>query len=176
MNKEHYLGLRNRYKPDQIKTVFILESPPVSGNYFYDETGRVTEPLFSAMMKLLKYKPRSKKDGLKYFSSTGHFIIDSTYEPVNKLEGVARENAILRNYDDLVKDLKILGDSNKIHFILIKANICRLLQGKLIEDGFNVVNKGVIIPFPSTGQQGNFRKIIADVYEFNSTNPVSCCT
>jgi hypothetical protein len=170
VNKEYYLELRNRYKPAHIKTVFILESPPASGKYFYDETGLISEPLFSAMMELLSYKPQNKKEGLKYFSSTGHFLVDATYEPVNKLKGRARENTILNSYSDLADDLKNLGNPDTINFVLIKANICRLLQDRLIADGFNVVNKGVTIPFPSTGQQGNFRKMISQVYQFNLVN------
>jgi len=55
MNKEYYLRFRNKYHPTNIKTVFILESPPASGKYFYDESGNVSEPLFKAMMKLLKF-------------------------------------------------------------------------------------------------------------------------
>jgi hypothetical protein len=31
----------------------LLESPPVSGDYFYDPIGRTTEQLFSSMMKLI---------------------------------------------------------------------------------------------------------------------------
>lgn len=167
MNKEYYLELRNRYKPVHIETVFILESPPASGKYFYDEEGLITEPLFAAMMKLLSYDPQNKKEGLEYFSNTGHFLVDATYQPVNELKARTRENTILNSYSDLVDDLENLGNPNTIKFVLIKANICRLLEDRLITDGFHVVNKGVAVPFPSTGQQNNFRERIAEVYQFN---------
>lgn len=55
MNRDNYLQLRNRYLPSKLNLLFILESPPVSGNYFYDETGKTTEPLFSTFMKFLNY-------------------------------------------------------------------------------------------------------------------------
>jgi len=170
MKKKYYLELRNRYKPKQIGIVFILESPPASGKYFYDESGLVTEPLFSAMMGLIKCKPNSKKEGLTYFSETGHFVVDATYEPVNDLKGKARENAILRHYDELVEDLRSLGNTDVIKLILVKANICRLLQGPLCACNFNVINNGVVVPFPSTGQQDNFRKSIAKVYRVIPNN------
>ncbi len=166
MNKERYLSLRNRYKPLQIKIVFIAESPPISGKYFYDESGLITEPLFAAMMKLLQLKPRSKRDGLKYFSDTGHFLIDATYEPVNHLKGKARENAILQCYDELIHDLDSIDNSDGIKVILIKANICRLMEDRLTSMGFNVLNNGVIVPFPSTGHQKVFRRNIKRIYKF----------
>jgi hypothetical protein len=51
-SKSRYHKLRKKYLPDRIKLIFLLESPPASGDYFYDPAGRTTEQLFSAMMKL----------------------------------------------------------------------------------------------------------------------------
>lgn len=170
VTKQYYLNLRNLHLPSQISTVFVLESPPVSGKYFYDESGKVTEPLFSAMMKLLDYVPATKKDGLEYFSSTEHVLVDATYEPVNtdklnKNES-ERNGVILDSYTDLVNDLWSLGDAKEIGVVLIKANICRLLESRLKSDGFNVLNNGVILPFPSTGHSKEFSEIVPNVYKY----------
>ena len=136
--------------------IFILESPPESGKYFYDEEGSVNEPLFKAMMKLLNFKPQNKREGLAYFADSGHLIVDATYEPVNKLNDKEREDKILENFENLVADLKKLGDPKQLKIILVKANICRLLEKRLLSKGFDVLNNGIVIPFPSTGQQKNF--------------------
>jgi len=56
MDKNYYLPLRNKYRPKKIKLLILAESPPVSGKYFYDETGKTSEPLFSALMKIIAYK------------------------------------------------------------------------------------------------------------------------
>ena len=164
MTKEYYLKLRNRYKPKKIKIVFVLESPPASGKYFYDENGLITEPLFAAMMELLKCKPKSKREGLRYFADTGHFLVDATYDPINGLDDKARKRAVLDHFDELVEDLRSLGSTDAMSLILVKANICRVLEGRLSASGFNVMNNGVVVPFPSTGQQGKFREKIAEVY------------
>jgi len=176
MNKEYYIDLRDRYRPStsEIKTVFVLESPPASGKYFYDDSGRISEPLFSAMMELLDFSPKTKQEGLKHFSSTGHFLVDATYEPVNELNGMVREKAILNNYENLVRDLKSLGNPKKINFVLIKANICRLLEPKLKSSGFNVINNGVILPFPSNGWQKDFREKIPEIFKFRPSNALPC--
>lgn len=66
MNRDNYIRLRNKYHPNILNLIFLLESPPVSGKYFYDESGKTSEPLFNALMKLLDNKPADKNYGLDY--------------------------------------------------------------------------------------------------------------
>ena len=106
MNRDYYLRLRKKYFPSKLNLLFILESPPVSGNYFYDETGKTTDPFFRAFMKLLSYSPTDKKDGLEYFKSNGYLIIDATYKQVNKLKGKIRDYTILSDYNRLIGDIE----------------------------------------------------------------------
>lgn len=165
MNKAYYLSLRDKYLPPALKTVFVLESPPASGKYFYNEEGGVSEPLFSAMMRLLNIKVSNKQEGLDLFAKTGNFLVDATYTPVNHLTAKKRNSVILQDFEKLATELKNLNEKSTIELILVKANICRLLEPKLTELGFNVRNNGTIIPFPSTGQQTRFfteaRKVIS---------------
>ncbi len=156
MNRDHYLRLRKRYLPSKLNLLFILESPPVSGNYFYDETGKTTEPLFSAFMKFLNYSPSDKKDGLEHFKSNGYFLVDATYKQVNKLKGKIRDYTILSDYNRLIDDLENMCPEKNVPIILVKANICRMFDERLTERGFNILNKGIVIPFPSHGHQKKF--------------------
>ena len=165
LHKE-YITKRNKYKPENIKAIFILESPPKSGKYFYDLDGEVSEPLFKAMMEVVGYKPTDKATGLAEFAKKGFLIVDASYTPVNHYkEGKDRNERIMIWYSMLVKDLLILIPDKNIPLILVKANICRLMEPRLKKDGFKVANDGLVIPFPSTGQQGKFRKQIALVLE-----------
>ena len=156
MNKHYYINLRNKYHPRNLNLIFILESPPVSGKYFYDVTGKKIEPLFSGMMKLLGYIPADKKDGLEFFKKMGYLLIDATYKQVNKLKGKMRNDTILADYKNLISDLKSINPNKNIPIILVKANICKILDKRLSEEGFNIANKGAVIPFPSHGQQKRF--------------------
>ena len=57
-------------------------------------------------------------------------------------------------YEDLTKKLRC---DRSTPLILIKANVCRILGPKLVQDGFNVLNgSDDIIPFPSNGWQKKF--------------------
>ena len=98
MYKKYYLSRRNKYVPKNLKIVFVLESPPASGKYFYDENGSVGEPLFSAMMKLLNFDLQDKREGLKYFAKSGYFLVDATYKPVNKIrDEIRKKNIFMKN-------------------------------------------------------------------------------
>lgn len=164
--EKEYIAKRNKYKPEDIRAIFILESPPKSGKYFYDSDGKVSEPLFKAMMEIIGYKPTDKATGLAEFAKKGFMIVDASYTPINHYrEGRDRNERIMIRYPMLVKDLLILTPDKNTPLILVKANICRLMEPRLKKDGFKVANDGLMIPFPSSGQQGNFRKEIALVLE-----------
>ncbi len=155
--KAYYINLRNKYLPKNLNIVFILESPPVSGKYFYNPEGSVNEPLFRGMMKyLLEVEPKTKEEGLAKFQQAGYFLVDATYTLVNALSNNERDEQILQDYPGLVEDLKNIIDARKTKVVIIKANVCRLLENRLLADGFNVINNSEMIPFPAQGWQNEF--------------------
>jgi hypothetical protein len=162
-DKDHYIQLRNKYHPNKLKIVFLLESPPVSGKYFYDRTGKITEPLFSALMKLLNYRPTDKKDGLEFFMNKGCLVVDATYKQVNRLKGKERDITIIYDFDNLVNDLEKICPDKDTAILLVKANVCKLFDERLTTIGFNIINKGIVIPFPSHGQQKRFHAIATEI-------------
>jgi hypothetical protein len=164
-SREYYHRLRDVFKPKSPELVFIAESPPASGKYFYDTSGGVTEPLFRAMMRdVLNISPQSKRDGLHAYQEAGYLLVDATYVPVNKgLTAKQRDAQILSDYPLLLDDLASLGIGGNTRIVLVKANICRLLDRKLSSDGFNVLNRGMVVPFPASGNQTRFRQSISGI-------------
>lgn len=165
MNKDYHLEKRRKYLPKELKLIFIAESPPISGNYFYDSNGKISEQLFRAMIiDIIGEKTSSKAEGLSKFQEAGYLLVDAVYKPVNKeLTEKKRNNIIIEGYPDLLTDLSNLSPGKDVPLLLIKANICRLLEPKLVDDGFTVLNHGAIIPFPGSGQQKNFKEKIGPI-------------
>ncbi|MGO9933451.1 MAG: hypothetical protein ACLPV8_16800 [Steroidobacteraceae bacterium] len=151
--------------PEHPKIIFVLESPPKSGRYFYNPAGKASEPLFTAMMKdIIGIKPRSKNEGLREFASRGFLLIDATYTPVNHdhLSLRERNDRILDDLPVLVEELRgYVGPGTGV--VLVKANICVLLEPILTAHGFPILNRGRKIPFPSNGQQNRFREVVRQV-------------
>jgi hypothetical protein len=160
MKRTEYLDLRRLYEPQGlIRLVIIAESPPASGKYFYNPTGATSESLFAALMKQIGFFPSTKEEGLREFQRRGWILVDATYEPVNKgLPNSARDKVLERDYPLLRDDLATLTPDRSAPLVLIKANVCQILKPKLVQDGFNVLNRDDVVPFPSTGQQKKFHE------------------
>jgi hypothetical protein len=108
-------------------------------------------------MRRLGFSPTTKESGLREFQRIGWLLVDATYEPVNRLTGVKRKDAVLvRDYPLLRDDLADFDPS--IPLVLIKANVCRLLEPRLTAEGFNVLNRGRAIYFPAAGRQKQFEE------------------
>lgn len=144
-----YVSLRNKYLPKKIKTIFVLESPPAGHGYFYNPEGRVSEVLFRSFMKaVLDFSPSTKDEGLQKLAKEGYLLVNPIYTPVNKLPDREADTLILANYKNFTDDLRNLIGNSGAQIILVKSNIFRLLEKPLLADGFNVVNNGLLIPFP----------------------------
>jgi hypothetical protein len=59
----------------------------------------------------------------------------------------------------------------EVPLVLIKANVCRLLEPRLKKDGFRVLNKDRIIPFPSTGHQLDFDQQFREIVNAPQLTP-----
>lgn len=158
--------MRKKYSPIIIRCIIIAESPPQSGKYFYDPFGKVTEPLFSALMQLIKEGPKTKTKGLKAFRNKGFVLVDAVYDPVNNLSGAERKIAILKGLKLLRIDLTRLAKHRKIPLLLIKKNICLLLE-PLLQEKYKILNKGRIVPFPTNGHQKRFHKLTSVILRKN---------
>jgi hypothetical protein len=156
-DRNEYHDLRRRYAPQNTKLVIVAESPPASGKYFYDPVGATSEPLFAALMQQLRFSVSSKEDGLREFQRRGWVLIDATYEPVD-YAGSSRDSVIERDYPILRDELLKLSPDRSVPLALIKTNVCKILEPKLTQDGFKVLNQGKRVPFPSTGWQKVFHR------------------
>lgn len=159
-DRDYYLRLRREYQPENIRLVIVAESPPASGRYFCDRTGSTKEPLFAAIMLQLGLSPATKEIGLQALQQKGWVLVDATYQPVDKLDKDAshdRDEVIAGDYPLLRYALANLTPDRSIPVVLIKANVCRILEPLLSKDGFRVLNNGNAIYFPSHGRQTDFK-------------------
>lgn len=75
---------RRRYKPDDVRVVFIGESPPAGGTFFYYANAKLhhaTRAAFTTAIPAL----RRENDFLDAFKRLGCYLEDLAHEPVNHL-------------------------------------------------------------------------------------------
>jgi hypothetical protein len=83
--------LRRRYRPDRVRILFVGESPPASGRFFYQaDSGlyRAIRDTFSAAFPSVQ-----GNEFLDSFCSLGCYLVDLCAEPVDKMSPHARRRA-----------------------------------------------------------------------------------
>lgn len=86
-------ALRRTFRPRNVRVLFVGESPPASGRFFY----RRDSGLYRAMRNLFEMADPSVSDEsfLQKFQECGCYLVDLCGEPVDKLESNARRPAHL---------------------------------------------------------------------------------
>ena len=87
-DRDYYFSFRQKYEPENLKLVIVAESPPASGLYFYDPLGKISEPLFAALMRQIACSPSSKEEGLAELRRKGWLFVDATYEQVDTSKSI----------------------------------------------------------------------------------------
>jgi len=161
------------YKPEKIKVLWIVESPPyIRPNeklrYFYRPELSSRDGLFREVMKALSITPSNPKNkSLEEFMKRGHFLIDAAKCPVDK-DNSHLKSQILKNCSDILAHEII--ELNPDRIIIIKANIYDNVSSiiKHIGLGDRVLNNN-LIPFPGSGQQQRFREAVTKYLKHNNS-------
>lgn len=96
---------RRLYRPEQVRVLFIGESPPAGGTFFYDANSklyRVTREAFEAAIPALRRKP----DFLTAFQHLGCYLEDLALVPVNGLRDDERKQACAEGIAPLARRIK----------------------------------------------------------------------
>jgi hypothetical protein len=160
--KARYAKARNRYRPRQIRMVFIGEGPPDNPDrYFYFADVKKHDSLFLEVMGVLYPEQKKqylasrrdtllKEELLERFQEDGYWFISLSEVPCSLIDE-SLENFL----PSLLERLKNQIDKS-IPIILIKANVYDICYAPLVANGYHVYNDR--IPYPGSGQQGIFRK------------------
>ena len=156
--------LRYSYLPRKVRLLFIAESPPSSGGFFYKHRTIGRDYLFAETMRALGLWPDSapmskdfdKRPLLKEFQSMGCFLIDSSLSPVDKLREGERNGKLLEETS------RLLNESEKLNpdtIVLVKKNVFMIVKPELEKRHLaaKILNKK-FLPFPSHGHQPEYRR------------------
>lgn len=156
----YYHALRQPFVPDEVKLLLLFESPPASGRYFYDPEGRMTEPLYGAIMNLFGWTPETKAQGLALMRESGCLLLDATYQHVNGMPKRQRRD-IMRTEYPLLRER--LPDAP---ILIGMVGVLDAVKELLLKDGYEVLNGDLRIPFPANGQQRKFYEMAREALRF----------
>lgn len=136
---------RLNYKPKNIRFLFIGESMPAGGTFFYFEDSNLYRYTKEAFFKNFNWP---EKDFLKFFKSNGFYLDDLCQEPINQLtesEKRKARKAYEANLSDRLKEYKPLVIISTPKSIEKNVNSAINLSGLRIEN--------YSLPFPAMGNQ-----------------------
>jgi hypothetical protein len=116
--------LRRKYRPPEVRLLFIGESPPASGRFFYQGDSGLYRAVRDAFRAI---DPSITDEGfLTVFQNSGCYLIDTCIDPVDHLDARRRRAACAASERSLSRRIKSLRpDSIVILLRSIQENVRR---------------------------------------------------
>lgn len=138
---------RRAFKPEKIMTLFVGESAPASGDFFYYGTSAMTRYMRRAIEDALG----PTDDFLTCFKGLGWYLDDLVLVPVDKLERVERIATCRAAQTDLAVRIAEYRPEAIVTFLL---SIQDIVESAAVSAESKAPRYAV--PFPGMGQQGRF--------------------
>ena len=125
-------NIRQSYKPEQIKILFIGESAPGSGDFFYkgDTLCGYTKKAFSAIYP--EVQSMSKMQFLDFFKQCGCFLDDLCHIPVDYQTKAERRQEYELGVPQLSERIKEYGPDS---IIIIVLRVLKYIKKAMILSG-----------------------------------------
>ena len=151
-----YEAKRKEYKPDKVRILFVGESRPQQGTFFYFEDSN----LFTYTKQA--FEKANVNFTLDKFKELGCWLYDVCNCPVNNFTKAARNAEIkkcIRNLINIIEELKP-------YFIIVvkRGYFGNTVMQELKTTCYNEQNT-FNIPFPSCGHQLQYRDELAHILE-----------
>ncbi|MDQ4077740.1 MAG: hypothetical protein M3220_16020 [Chloroflexota bacterium] len=83
--------LRRAYLPDTVRVLFIGESPPAGGTFFYAADSNLSRYTQQAFSEAYRREWESGEEFLRFFQARGCYLDDLCLIPVNRMERAERQ-------------------------------------------------------------------------------------
>lgn len=152
MPNNAYENLRNQFKPDNVDVLFVGESRPQGGTFFYQSNSalyRETKKAFDEFFREDIFTLNRFKDGECW-------LYDICEDPVNGLDDHERKKEIHLNIPKLIKTIETLNPKT---IIVCKKKFVELeIRNSSIMDNFYEGESIFFLPFPGQGNQRTYRE------------------
>ena len=145
--------LRRRYRPAKVRLLFIGESPPASGRFFYQGDSGLYRAMRDAF---LQADPSITDDGfLAAFQSSGCYLIDTCLHPVDDLDPQPRRAACLAAEPSLARQIR---EQQPDAIVVLLRSIRDNVRRAVAAAGWC----GPIIEVPYPGRWAGHRKVFLE--------------
>ena len=160
-------SIRKSYQPEKIRLLFIGESPPASGKFFYVKSGMTTFTQ-KAFERALNKSFADTPSFLDFFQSKGCYLDDMTEVPVNAMAKGEREAILMAEVMGLSKRLEEYGPEAVI--VVMK----RIEPYVRLAIDLAQINCPVhVLLFPGQGQQNKYVEKLSDILREHLIDDIS---
>jgi hypothetical protein len=152
-------ALRESYKPIQTKLLFVGESPPASGKFFYHK-GSMTTFTSRAFEKVFDRVFSDTSSFLKFFQHSGCYLEDICLEPVDKMTQKER-TMMLKNFIEYFSSR--LKEYSPEAIVIVLKRIESYVKEALRKAEINCPI--YTLPFPGFGHQNNYINELCKILE-----------
>ena len=152
-------AIRQSFRPDHIHLLFIGESPPVSGKFFYIK-GAMTTFTSRAFEKAHGKRFQNNSEFLEYFKACGCYLDDVSRVPVNQLPPREREIQLRDNIDALSQRIR---EANPSVVVVVLKKIEPYVRAAVEKSQRSP--RVCVLPFPGSGHQNKFLEGLASIIE-----------
>ena len=139
--------IRKKFRPAKVKILFVGESPPANGGFFY-----VSSPMTAYMARVFANtfgeRFQSLGEFLNYFKAKGYFLDDLSHQPVDNMPRQKRRRVLANSVAQFAKRLTEYQPGCIIAVLKsIEGDVCRAVR---------IANLAVpihAVPFPGQGHQ-----------------------
>jgi hypothetical protein len=145
--------LRQRYQPGRVRVLFVGESPPASGRFFY----RGDSGLYRAMRDAFQAVDPSisGESFLETFRDTSCYLIDLCSEPVDRLDAKSRRAACVEGESPLAKAV------TRLHPVVI-ATVVRSIESNVIRAAARANWNGLMVQLPYPGRWSQLKRAFVE--------------
>ena len=146
--------LRAAYRPERVRMLFVGESPPASGRFFYNRDSGLYRALRDAFH--LVDQNITDENFLAIFQEAGCYLVDACRQPVDRMEPMARRNACLAGEPLLTRHIRTLQPLTIVTLVRsIRANVERAAA--------HASWTGTMIELPYPGRWIQHRKVFLEL-------------
>jgi len=146
-------AVRRQYLPDRVRLLFVGESPPASGRFFYDSNSG----LYRAMLEAFETCGFSVENATfrAFFCSFGCYLSDLCVDPVDHLPPKARRATQVAGEPSLERTIVQLNPPTIV-------TLLRSIEGNVGRAAARADWHGKFIHLPYPGRWARHRKLFVD--------------
>lgn len=144
--------LRAHYRPDPIRVLFIGESPPVGGTFFYATQSNLARYTQEAFGRVYEQRWATREEFLRFFQSCGCYLDDLCLDPVNGMTPTERRRTRLEAVPELAKRMTGIHPGAVIS---VMSGTKRQVRQAMGLAGLGEMEP-CIMPFPTFGNQHRY--------------------